>query len=55
MEQAGRPIEGASVREVAGLQGLPRTASFAEGLRNLRLLDAVAASAKAGGAEVSVD
>jgi hypothetical protein len=30
-------------------------ACFAEGLRNIRLLDAVAASAKNGGAEVVVD
>jgi hypothetical protein len=29
-------------------------ASFAEGLHNMRLLDAVIASAKAGGAEVPV-
>jgi predicted dehydrogenase len=45
----------AFLEQVAGLDGLPRMASFAEGLRNLRLLDAVAASAKAGGAEVTID
>jgi predicted dehydrogenase len=45
----------AFLEQVAGLQGLPRLASFAEGLHNLRLLDAVAASAKAGGAEVAID
>jgi predicted dehydrogenase len=45
----------AFLEQVAGLEGLPRMASFAEGLRNLRLLDAVAASAKAGGAEVTID
>jgi predicted dehydrogenase len=41
--------------QVAGLDELPRVASFEEGLRNVRLLDAVVASAKAGGAEVVVD
>jgi predicted dehydrogenase len=45
----------AFLEQVAGLDRLPRVASFAEGLRNIRLLDAVAASAKAGGAEVTVD
>jgi predicted dehydrogenase len=45
----------AFLEQVAGLEGLPRMASFAEGLHNLRLLDAVAASAKAGGAEVVID
>jgi hypothetical protein len=40
---------------VVGLQGLPRLASFAEGLHNLRLLDAVVASAKAGGADVNIN
>jgi predicted dehydrogenase len=44
----------AFLEQVAGLDRLPRLASFAEGLRNLRLLDAVVASAKAGGAEVAV-
>ncbi|HEY4726355.1 MAG TPA: gfo/Idh/MocA family oxidoreductase, partial [Actinomycetota bacterium] len=45
----------AFLEQVAGLDRLPRVASFAEGLRNIRLLDAVAASAKAGGADVVVD
>ena len=45
----------AFLEQVAGLEGLPRMASFAEGLHNLRLLDAVTASAKAGGAEVTID
>jgi predicted dehydrogenase len=45
----------AFLEQVAGLDRLPRVASFAEGLHNLRLLDAVVASAKSGGAEVAVD
>ena len=45
----------AFLEQVAGLAGLPRLASFAEGLHNLRLLDAVVASAKAGGADVAID
>jgi predicted dehydrogenase len=45
----------AFLEQVAGLDRLPKVASFAEGLRNIRLLDAVAASAKNGGAEVVVD
>jgi predicted dehydrogenase len=45
----------AFLEQVAGLERLPRMASFAEGLRNIRLLDAVVASAKAGGADVVVD
>jgi predicted dehydrogenase len=45
----------AFLEQVAGVQGLPRLASFSEGLHNMRLLDAVVASAKAGGAEVVVD
>jgi predicted dehydrogenase len=45
----------AFLEQVAGLQGLPRLASFAEGLHNLRLLDAVVASAKAGGADVNIN
>ena len=35
--------------------GAPRLASFEEGLHNIRLLDAVVASAKAGGADVTID
>ncbi len=45
----------AFLEQVAGLERLPRMASFEEGLRNIRLLDAVVASAKAGGAEVVID
>jgi predicted dehydrogenase len=45
----------AFLEQVAGLKGLPRLASFEEGLHNLRLLDAVVASAKAGGADVVID
>jgi predicted dehydrogenase len=45
----------AFLEQVAGLEGLPRLASFSEGLHNLRLLDAVVASAKAGGADVVID
>ena len=45
----------AFLEQVAGLEGLPRLASFSEGLHNIRLLDAVVASAKAGGADVAND
>jgi predicted dehydrogenase len=45
----------AFLEQVAGLEGLPRLASFEDGLHNLRLLDAVVASAKAGGADVVID
>jgi predicted dehydrogenase len=45
----------AFLEQVAGLERLPRMASFAEGLHNIRLLDAVVASAKAGGAEIVID
>jgi predicted dehydrogenase len=45
----------AFLEQVAGVEGLPRLASFSEGLHNIRLLDAVVASAKAGGADVTVD
>ena len=45
----------AFLEQVAGLERLPRLASFEEGLHNLRLLDAVVASAKAGGADVAID
>jgi predicted dehydrogenase len=44
----------AFLEQVAGIEGLPRMASFEDGLHNLRLLDAVVASASAGGAEVKV-
>jgi predicted dehydrogenase len=45
----------AFLEQVAGLERLPRMASFSEGLHNIRLLDAVVASAKAGGAEIVID
>jgi predicted dehydrogenase len=45
----------AFLEQVAGLERLPPMASFSEGLRNIRLLDAVVASAKAGGAEITID
>jgi len=45
----------AFLEQVAGLERLPRAPSFEEGLRNLRLLDAVVASAKSGGGDVVVD
>jgi len=44
----------AFLEQVAGLDRLPRSPTFQEGLRNLRLLDAVVASAKSGGAEVAI-
>ncbi|RSM64349.1 dehydrogenase [Actinoplanes sp. ATCC 53533] len=44
----------AFLEQVAGLDGLPRVPSFAEGLRNLRLLAAVTESARLGGAEVEI-
>ena len=45
----------AFLEQVAGVDGgLPRTATFADGLRNLRLLAAVVESANNGGAEVAV-
>jgi predicted dehydrogenase len=44
----------AFLEQVAGLKRLPPCPSFEEGLRNVRLLEAVVASAKAGGAEVEV-
>ena len=42
------------LEQVAGLDRLPRTASFQDGLRNLLLLRAVVESAQHGGAEVLV-
>jgi predicted dehydrogenase len=44
----------AFLEQVAGLDGLPRPASFSEGLHNLQLLDAVVASAKSGGTDVPI-
>jgi predicted dehydrogenase len=45
----------AFLEQVAGIDRLPRCPSFEVGLRNLRLLEAVVASAKAGGGEVEVE
>jgi predicted dehydrogenase len=45
----------AFLEQVAGLDRLPRVASFEEGLHNIRLLEAVVASAEAGGADVVID
>jgi predicted dehydrogenase len=45
----------AFLEQVAGIDRLPRCPSFEEGLRNLCLLEAVVASAKAGGGEVEVE
>ena len=44
----------AFLEQVAGVDRLPRCPSFEEGLRNVRLLEAIVASAKAGGGEVEV-
>jgi predicted dehydrogenase len=44
----------AFLEQVAGIDRLPGVPSFEEGLNNLRVLDAVAASAKSGGADVAI-
>jgi predicted dehydrogenase len=44
----------AFLEQVAGMERLPRCPSFEEGLRNVRLLEAVVASARSGG-DVAVD
>ena len=44
----------AFLEQVSGIDRLPKTPSFEEGLHNLRLLRAVADSAASGGAEVAV-
>jgi predicted dehydrogenase len=44
----------AFLEQVAGLDRLPRSPSFEDGLRNVRLLNAVVASAQSGGAEVVI-
>jgi predicted dehydrogenase len=44
----------AFLEQVTGIDGLPPCPPLAEGLRNLRLLDAVVTSATSGGAEVVV-
>jgi predicted dehydrogenase len=40
--------------EIAGTDGLPRCPRLAEGLHNLRVLDAIVASAAEGGRQVTV-
>jgi predicted dehydrogenase len=45
----------AFLEQVAGIDRLPPCPSFEEGLRNVRLLDAVVASAKSGGGDVVID
>ncbi|MEW1718284.1 Gfo/Idh/MocA family oxidoreductase [Streptomyces sp. NPDC093109] len=42
------------LEEIAGLDRLPRCATFAEGLHNLRVIEAITASAHAGGKSVTV-
>jgi predicted dehydrogenase len=42
----------AFLEQVAGIDGLPRMASFEDGLHNLHVLHAVVESAKSGGADV---
>ena len=44
----------AFLEQIAGLNELPHCPSFAEGLHNLRVLDAVVASARADGQSVAV-
>ena len=44
----------AFLEEIAGLDGLPRCPSLAEGVHNLRVLDAVVASARQDGRSVTV-
>jgi predicted dehydrogenase len=44
----------AFLEQVAGLDGLPRMASFEDGLHNMRLIENVVASAQAGGGEATV-
>jgi predicted dehydrogenase len=44
----------AFLEEIAGLDGLPRCPRLAEGLHNLRVLDAVVASAQANGQAVTI-
>jgi predicted dehydrogenase len=45
----------AFLEQVSGLDRLPRCPSFEHGLRNMRLMEAIVASARSGGAEIAVD
>lgn len=45
----------AMLEQVAGIEGLPRCAPLADGLRNLRIIAGVTASAAAGGAPQAID
>ena len=45
----------AFLEQVSGLDRLPRCPSFEHGLRNMRLMEAIVASAQSGGAEIAVD
>ncbi len=44
----------AFLEQVAGIEGLPPVASFADGVRDLEIINAVIASAAAGGATVEL-
>ena len=44
----------AFLQQVAGVEGLPPCASFADGYREMRIMDAIARSAAAGGAAVDL-
>ena len=45
----------AFLQQVAGVQGLPKCASFTDGYREMLIMDAVARSAAADGAPVDLD
>jgi predicted dehydrogenase len=45
----------AFLEQVAGIDGLLACPTFADGLRNLRIMAAIVASARSGGAEMAVD
>ncbi|MGH7057239.1 MAG: hypothetical protein ACREFZ_05060, partial [Acetobacteraceae bacterium] len=45
----------AFLEQIAGIAGLPPCPSFDDGVRNLELLAAVTASAKAGGAAMAIE
>lgn len=44
----------AMFEQVAGVEGLPPVASFADGLRDLRIIDAISRSAASGGATITL-